>query len=548
MMATGREEKLCELCEERVTTALCSECCKCYCDECNAYVHKKGSKKYGHKIETIPKGMRVDAMCPVHKNNPFEMFCVDDMRLSCGICGLVGSHKDHRMAKLSDISRDNEIFSAAKVRGHFEDVLKYDDELDKKIALTIENIRNESSAAKEAVSNTFKKAHEQLNREEAAVIGEIERVRGEGETSLKKALDVLKDVREYSVVLNDASIKTQGQCSRFMELSIVSEMERQRRAMEEVHKMMMTDLKIKWDDEKRKLSFVRSLVNGAPVPQDISFPTVTCRKIEMSWNVNKDMLESEDAKDLKYTVEMKKSCGDNEEEEWKEVYSGEDSGCVVDDLEMDTEYNVRVKSAVRDFNGMWSNVACVRTKKLFVDSLCLSQEFGKEQFYQKLSEWCGTYNFELLYRGSRDGFGASTFHKRCDHQGKTLTIVKNSSGHIFGGFATIPWRNPSTYEFKQAPGSFLFTLTNMHGTQPTKIILKSEKAENAVCHNNSHGPAFGGGHDLRISSECNTNQDSYANFPFAYSDATGRGSSIFSSNESTYNFQVREIEVFKVDV
>ena len=65
--------KVCELCEEQPATVLCAECCKCYCDECSELVHRKGSKK-GHKTEAIPKGVRVDAMCPLHKNGALVLF------------------------------------------------------------------------------------------------------------------------------------------------------------------------------------------------------------------------------------------------------------------------------------------------------------------------------------------------------------------------------------------------------------------------------------------------------------------------------------------
>ena len=60
-------------------------------------------------------------------------------------------------------------------------------------------------------------------------------------------------------------------------------------------------------------------------------------------------------------------------------------------------------------------------------------------FEEKLSEWCGTEDFDLLYRGSHDGFGTSDFHRQCDNKGKTLILVKNTSGHAFGGFASVPW-------------------------------------------------------------------------------------------------------------
>ena len=74
--------KVCEFCEEQPAVVLCAECWKCYCNECNKYTHGKASKK-DHKIEVIPKGVRVDAMCPLHKGNQLELFCVDDVELCC---------------------------------------------------------------------------------------------------------------------------------------------------------------------------------------------------------------------------------------------------------------------------------------------------------------------------------------------------------------------------------------------------------------------------------------------------------------------------------
>jgi hypothetical protein len=46
----------------------------------------------------------------------------------------------------------------------------------------------------------------------------------------------------------------------------------------------------------------------------------------------------------------------------------------------------------------------------------------------------GEKQFSLLWRGSRDGFGAEAFHDRCDGHANTLTIIQDTDGHIFGGF------------------------------------------------------------------------------------------------------------------
>lgn len=44
------------------------------------------------------------------------------------------------------------------------------------------------------------------------------------------------------------------------------------------------------------------------------------------------------------------------------------------------------------------------------------------------------YRFNLLLRGSIDGFKSSTFLNNCKGKGKTVTIVKDTTGRIFGGY------------------------------------------------------------------------------------------------------------------
>ena len=87
--------------------------------------------------------------------------------------------------------------------------MKCDDDLEKKIAETIESIHKENLSAKEKVSRSFREAHKRLNAEEAAVMEELEKACNEAEEALQKTLNSLKEVREYSAVLSEANSKTE---------------------------------------------------------------------------------------------------------------------------------------------------------------------------------------------------------------------------------------------------------------------------------------------------------------------------------------------------
>jgi len=48
--------------------------------------------------------------------------------------------------------------------------------------------------------------------------------------------------------------------------------------------------------------------------------------------------------------------------------------------------------------------------------------------------------WELIYKGSRDGFENSDFHAKCDGKLNTLTVIRTESGNIFGGFTKKEWK------------------------------------------------------------------------------------------------------------
>ena len=66
---------------------------------------------------------------------------------------------------------------------------------------------------------------------------------------------------------------------------------------------------------------------------------------------------------------------------------------------------------------------------------------------------------ELLYRGTRDGFGTNDCHSKIDNKGPTLSIVKTTENKIFGGYTNILWKKDDRYE-KDKGLSFVFSLKN----------------------------------------------------------------------------------------
>ena len=153
--------------------------------------------------------------------------------------------------------------------------------------------------------------------------------------------------------------------------------------------------------------------------------------------------------------------------------------------------------------------------------------------------------FTLLYRASRDGFRASNFHAKCDNQPSTLTIIKTTNGYIFGAYTAVAWDSSNSY--KADPNAFIFSLVNVRST-PLLIPVKVRSNHSIYCIA-THGPNFGGGHDIHIANNSNTVNASYSNLGCSY-DLTlfsYRSTEARSFLAGSYNFQTSEIEVFQLN-
>ena len=89
-------------------------------------------------------------------------------------------------------------------------------------------------------------------------------------------------------------------------------------------------------------------------------------------------------------------------------------------------------------------------------------------------------------------------------------MVSSEHGKLFGGYTSISWTSALTSEWKKDEKAFIFSLTNRTKHMQTQNKLQS------VDHTKDYLVAFGRGHDFRVSSNCNLNNESYSNFGYTY--------------------------------
>lgn len=170
--------------------------------------------------------------------------------------------------------------------------------------------------------------------------------------------------------------------------------------------------------------------------------------------------------------------------------------------------------------------------KLTSDSLI----FQDTKYLKLIKQWlteagANTPVLEPIYRGSRDGFTAKDFHKKCDNKGPTVVLIQGGSGEVFGGYSPVSWTSNGASPYLPTDKSFLFSLDTEE-----KLPVKDE--EYAVYSHSSCGPCWGSECDLVIGDHCNEGGN-YSEPGYSYEGLIGRAHFAFDKE-----FIVKEIEVF----
>ena len=92
-----------------------------------------------------------------------------------------------------------------------------------------------------------------------------------------------------------------------------------------------------------------------------------------------------------------------------------------------------------------------------------------------------TFNFNLLYRATKDGDALSVFHSKCDFKTKVLVLYHTIKGVRFGGYTEIGF--DSSGDFRDDLNCFLFSINK-------KTIYKAKNHQQIFCHK-GNGPCFG---------------------------------------------------------
>lgn len=96
-----------------------------------------------------------------------------------------------------------------------------------------------------------------------------------------------------------------------------------------------------------------------------------------------------------------------------------------------------------------------------------------------------------------------------DFQGPTISIIKSSTGRLFGGFLSQNLTGANTWYVDA--NAFLFSLDNL-----VRLNLKNPADGNAFYSGASSGPWFGASYDLQVVNNANASTGSYTQLGYTY--------------------------------
>ena len=146
-------------------------------------------------------------------------------------------------------------------------------------------------------------------------------------------------------------------------------------------------------------------------------------------------------------------------------------------------------------------------------------------------------NYNLLYRGTRDGDQVKTFHSKCDNKKPTLSIIKTKKGMRFGGYTEQTWNDTNgSGVWKTDDKAFCFSIE-------LNKIYNIIKGKNAIHCSSSYMCYFGNNIFGLYNGAFSTNNWAYE---MSYSNFQGQEKDFELTHENDSNFQLAEVEVFEI--
>ena len=171
--------------------------------------------------------------------------------------------------------------------------------LKNKIAKEINKINNSYNITKNKINKKFKEEHEKLIIEENNLIEKLQNEVIKTKDNLKKYLSKSNEIIEnYEKINKGIKLLEKEQKNMIKELTYITKMNKNKNEYNYIFNELISNLKISFEEEQRKVKYEKYYFNGIPIPKEIKFNDISIDSFKMDWKL--DNLVKFDKNKIKY--------------------------------------------------------------------------------------------------------------------------------------------------------------------------------------------------------------------------------------------------------
>ena len=451
----------------------------------------------------------------------------------CSNCDFRNLHNGHKLISIDDeelLKKEN--ISLDSSINEFNKYIEKIKNLEQKIENEIIEINKAYENIDKEITKTYEEKHQILLLEENNLKENLQNEVTKIKEKLEYFLTDIKNILRINERINKGIklVQNEEEKNIIKILSYVSKISKIEKKAKTLLGQIMKNIKINFNIDKCDIKFKEYYFSGIHIPKNIEFKDITPNSFKIFWKLDNIIIKNIDINKYIFIVEIRK---ENSTNDFTKVYQGKDSNCLINNLDGFINYEIRICSSFNDLYGSWSKIKKVKTDYID-DSIILNTE-DKIKLLAFLNPLFNgkKFNLKLIYRRGND-MSYETFHKKCDKQGKTITICK-SKEQKFGGYTNFNWESFKEGKVIYEKGPFIFSINK------NKKYDYSNKKNNSVYLYANHGPDFYW--DLVFNSEKQMKicKCCPKNYGYAYSNEPLIGDG--SLNE----IEVDEVETFKIE-
>ena len=126
----------------------------------------------------------------------------------------------------------------------------------------------------------------------------------------------------------------------------------------------MENMKMNFNENKSTVNYEKYYFNNIPIPYNITINDITNSSFKISWEIDEDIEISDK---IKFKIEVRK-----ENENFNQVYKGNQNNFCLDELSSSTNYEIRICSCYDKYESPWGEISKIKTR----EALGINNLFG----------------------------------------------------------------------------------------------------------------------------------------------------------------------------